>query len=150
VSLSPTADAKAKNYDGVTALELAAQSGNAEIAHELITHGADLNAKDNGGETALIVAKRGAQRHPANVEIARELIAHGADLNAKNNSGETALIVAMRGALSDPANVEIERELIAHGADVNEKSFNETPLRRAKQIQRAETARELQRAGGKD
>lgn len=55
---------------------------NLVILPAMLAAGADPNAVDNEGNTALHVAP-----HPILVEA---LLAHGADLNAQNNAGETA------------------------------------------------------------
>jgi ankyrin repeat protein len=61
------------------------------VVKELIKAGADLNRKDNGGQTALIAAT--SRRHQT---IARDLIEAGADLNAFDNCGNTALMEAAK------------------------------------------------------
>ena len=78
----------------------------------LITAGADVNAKDKDGWTALMPAA--GNGHPECVE---KLIAHGADVNARSNNGWTALNWA-----ADAGRTECVEKLIAHGADVNAKS----------------------------
>jgi ankyrin repeat protein len=52
--------------------------------------GADVNAKDQEGRTALMYASKG--------EVAKILIEAGAELNAKDQKGETALLRASRGS----------------------------------------------------
>ena len=48
----------AKNRLGITALMRAAQNGQRDIVKALIEAKADVNAKNNDGDTALIVAQR--------------------------------------------------------------------------------------------
>jgi ankyrin repeat protein len=55
----------------------------------LISHGADVNAKNGGGLTALMIAA--AANQPALVSI---LIKAGADVGARDEKGETALSIA--------------------------------------------------------
>ena len=57
----------------------------------LIDAGADINAKDEAGSTALMVASEYGR-----TEIVKLLIAAGADVNAKNELGWTALMWASR------------------------------------------------------
>ncbi|MBE6463631.1 MAG: ankyrin repeat domain-containing protein, partial [Alphaproteobacteria bacterium] len=72
----------------------------------------DVNAKTNGGRTALIIAS-----HDGDKEIVELLIEKGADVNAKANGGSTALMRASRDGYTDVAEV-----LIQNGADVNQKN----------------------------
>jgi len=71
--------------------------------------GADVNAKDDYGDIALVIAAVGEY-----VEIVRELLERGADVNAKDDDGDTALICA-----AYEGHVEVVRELLERGADVN-------------------------------
>ncbi len=69
----------------------AAQYGETEKAKELILKGADVNTKDNAGQTALHEAS-----WKGYTEIAKLFITHGADINAKTSGGRTAEDVARR------------------------------------------------------
>ncbi len=76
-------------------------------------NGADVNVKDNDGQTPLFWAR--------NVDIAKVLINNGADVNAKDIYGQTPLFWAR--------NVDIAKVLINNGADVNAKDiYGRTPL----------------------
>ena len=66
-------DANIRDYDGRTALLLAAGQGNARLVELLIDRGALVNVDDRYGDTPLSAAKRG-QHH----EIARLLKERGA------------------------------------------------------------------------
>jgi ankyrin repeat protein len=66
-------------------LEAAARSDLIEVKN-LLEIGADVNAKDKSGITALMFASA-----DGNKDLAALLLAKGADVDAKNNNGETAL-----------------------------------------------------------
>ena len=90
----------------------AATNGNIKLVNELIIAGADVNANDNNGVTALMVASR--EGHTSCIEM---LVARGADVNAKNDSGMTALMYASQNEhseavkfLKESGAVEIEEE----------------------------------------
>jgi ankyrin repeat protein len=80
------------------------------LAKLLIFAGADLNARDNRGNTALMYSAR-----YGNTEIARLLISARANLNTSNDDdGSTALMLAARYG-----HTEIVRLLIQASADIN-------------------------------
>ena len=64
-----------------------AQGRYLEIIKHLIKSGANLNAKDNDGKTALMYAVDGIE----SLDIVKLLINSGADVNIKDNDGENAL-----------------------------------------------------------
>ena len=69
----------------------AAGLGNIEAVNQYLAAGADVNAKDSAGGTALHGAVfRGSK------EVAELLISNGADVNAKTKRGETPLDQAKR------------------------------------------------------
>jgi uncharacterized protein len=93
------------------------------IVQELIAAGADVNAVDERGNPALIVAVRDA----GNAVVVRGLLTAGARVNAKDENGDTALIAAVQEYL--PAgdeiiksalhrDLDVIRALLAAGADV--------------------------------
>ena len=55
----------------------------------LVKNGADVNARDNTGSTALMMAS-----YEGNVDVVKMLLENGADLNATEKSGKTALSIA--------------------------------------------------------
>ena len=111
----------------------AAVFGNIEAVKKHLAAGADVNAKNENGETPLHLAPT-----PPIVEL---LIAEGADVNAKSRSGLTSLHLAAIGNQK-----KIAELLIAAGADVNAKDEDGgTPL----DIAGAEIADLLRKHGGK-
>ena len=85
-----------------------------EFAKILIENGADVNAKNNKGETILDVVLETNHMHTI-----QWLIEKGADINAKNNKGETILDVAL-----ETNNMHTIQWLIEKGADINKKDSN--------------------------
>lgn len=71
----------------------AVKNNNLEKVKKYLQKGADKNAKDNEGNTALILAS--INDYP---EIVKLLIQAGADLTVRNNKGDTALIYAQRAS----------------------------------------------------
>ena len=56
-----------------------------DVVEQLIAKGADVNAKNEDNNTALIVASINGHK-----DVVEQLIAKGADVNAKNNYNQTA------------------------------------------------------------
>src|SRR5688500_17944316 len=83
--------ARATPRPDTVALLLAVREGKPDTVRTLIAAGADVNARDEAGNTALIEAARFGHE-----DIARNLIAARADVGVANNAGETALAVALR------------------------------------------------------
>jgi len=82
------ADINAKNWTGMSALARSIYDGRFETAKILLAKGADVESRDDSGDTPLILA---AQRNP---QLLRDLLDKGANANGKNNNLETALIHA--------------------------------------------------------
>lgn len=96
-----------RNHEGKTALFAAgadrsdaAADARVECVRLLVEAGADVNARDNDGNTPLLDTDF--------LGVQQELLAAGANVNARNNDGETALFRA------DPDTAAV---LIEHGAD---------------------------------
>ena len=62
---------------------LASDKGNLEAVKLLLDKGAEVNAKNKDGKTALLVA--------SNLEVVKLLLDKGADVNVKDKNGGTAL-----------------------------------------------------------
>jgi len=90
-----------------TELMRAALEGDMATVRAHLTRGAEVNAKDDKGRTALMFAV--INMH---ADIAGELLEHGADVNATANDGATALMLA--ASSGDTASV---RALVRKGAD---------------------------------
>ncbi len=129
----------------------AATRGDRGAVQRLLDKGADVNAKDGKGQTALYFAALSGHKEVAELlivnkadinagandgvtplqiavaaghrEVAELLIAKGADVNAKARSGFTALSFA-----ASLGRKELAELLIAKGADVDAKDGNITPL----------------------
>ena len=76
-----------------------------------LENGADVNAKDFLGNTALFLAVFGDRE---NLDIIKMLLKNGADVNATNNDGNTLL-----HELSYAPDLDIIKMLLENGADVN-------------------------------
>ena len=100
---------EARDAQGRTALLLATVLGDAVLAKNLVTAGANVNAQDNQRDSAYLLA--GAK---GDLAILRLTLAHGGDLRSTNRYGGTALIPA-----AEHSHTEAVRLLIAAGVDVN-------------------------------
>lgn len=78
-----------RHHNVNTKLVEAVDSGDLETVKNLLTDGADVNAREDDGTTALIWAAR-----YGSLEIVKALLLHGADVNAENKYGDTALSIA--------------------------------------------------------
>lgn len=109
-----------------TPLMWAADRGDLGQVKELLAGGANVNAIDQRGNSALIYAGKTFHR---NAEVVRSLISAGAAVNAKDNrKGATALIYATENG----AQLEVVQELLAGGAEVNARDDRgESPLMNA-------------------
>lgn len=107
-------DVKATNTIGRNALHEAASASEyapsrLPLVNALIEHGADVNAVDKNGTTALMIAA-----NLAHADVVKRLIAAGADIHARDDDGRTALMEAA-GSLDNQ--VEMVTVLLQRGAD---------------------------------
>jgi ankyrin repeat protein len=135
-------NAKDKNYDGITAIFVAVESGNIETVRILLDYGAKVNVRDAEKRTPLmrldsdampklvkLLLNYGAKinavdaegnnvlHHVAfnvNSEVLQTLIVEGADINAQNEDGQTPLMIA-----AEYENLNCVKALLDAGATVN-------------------------------
>jgi ankyrin repeat protein len=79
----------------MTALMLASIAGYIDVVKLLIDKGANVNAKNNNGWTALMLVSQIAHQM-SHIDLIELLIDKGADVNAKSNDGWTALKLAKK------------------------------------------------------
>ncbi|WP_262271930.1 MULTISPECIES: ankyrin repeat domain-containing protein [Microvirga] len=104
----------------------------------LLSRDADIDARDEAGRTALLIATHGNR-----IEVARVLIEAGADVNAKDRINDSPyLYAAARGYL------EILKMTLAHGADLKSTNrYGGTALIPAAERGHVDTVRTLIEAG---
>jgi len=98
-------------YDGFTLVD-ACTYGRVEVVEILIERGADIEGKDDYGDTPLIEASASGR-----VEVVEILVERGADIEAKDYYGNTPLLIA-----SMDEHVEVVKFLIESGADIEAKN----------------------------
>ncbi|KAI6755752.1 unnamed protein product [Fusarium graminearum] len=98
-------------YGGKSPLHTSAMHGNAESTRLLLEKGADIEAKDKTGWTALLIAATFS-----NHETLKLLLEKGADIEAKDKYGWTALLIAARFSKH-----KILELLLEKGADIEAK-----------------------------
>lgn len=105
-----------------TALDEAVKNGNRQMVRTLLDAGAEINARNSRGQTALMRLDTDASE-----ELVWDLVAAGAKINLRDEDGDTALILA-----ASWSKAEILRALTGAGARVNAKNkAGETALMKA-------------------
>jgi ankyrin repeat protein len=89
----------------------AAYSGSSSVIITLLENGADINAKNSLGYTALMIAA-----YKGNLTSINTLLDKGAEINAVNKEVETALLLASNEGQADAVKVLLDR-----GANINVK-----------------------------
>jgi ankyrin repeat protein len=126
-----------RDANGNTLLMNAAMYGRPELLSFLIEKGADVNATNNGGATALM-------RAAGDTAKIKLLVNKGANVNARSALGNTPLILAAR---ANPS-AEAVKLLIEHGAEVNAtNTFGATAIQTAAASGDLETVRILIKNG---
>jgi len=141
LSIQPELVSK-RDKRGRTPLYRAADEGNKDVVQMLLSHKADINAKNDMGETPLnwmisVGNKKGAE----------VLLSFNADVNAGNSRGYTPLHYT---AIMNRK--EIAELLLAHHADINARTGGGkggTPLDVAVMVKRNEMAELFRSHGGK-
>ena len=121
--------------EGRTALHWAAERGDAKLARLLISHGADVAARDDAREQPLHMTE--------NEQVAAALLAAGADPMARDSGDRTPLYHAR--------SADVAETLLKAGADVNDARARtrETPLHAAAASGRADVVKLLLRKGAR-
>ncbi len=152
-----------RDKDGHVPLSDAIIGNYTEIVEELFKAGANVNIKNNKGDTLVIYAM-----HQNNTDMAKRLIERGSDINAKDYEGDTPLILCIEDIddlITDMENMEevhaqqsnmpnlIKRNkefitfLINEGADVNAKNYNKHKTTALENTRDLEIAIQLIKAG---
>ncbi|MEP6717604.1 MAG: ankyrin repeat domain-containing protein [bacterium] len=104
---------------GTTALEHAVRNGNREMVQLFLSAGADVNNRDGGGQTVLMMLGE-----EATADLVWDLINAGAKVNQKDNEKNTPLIEA-----AGRNNIELVKTLLDAGAQIAARNDDgETPL----------------------
>ena len=98
-----------------------------KVVSLLLSRGADVNATDKVGQTALMKALTGHASEwkviGATTPIVRLLLAHGAKVNAKDQEGRTPLVILLSNW---DTQAELVQLLLSKGADVNARTKDAT------------------------
>lgn len=124
----------------ITPIIMAAQAGRTDVVRVLLEHGADVNAVEHSGKTALAYASGRDKK-----ELAELLLSHGAKpVKDGKSAGDALHSAALVG------NLGLVQRLLAedYPVDARDKS-GETPLHRAAAWGRVEAAEALLSAGAK-
>ena len=114
----PDANVRDKSTDS-NALEHAIQNANRDMVQVLLWAKADVNARNDSGQTVLMMLGE-----KITSDIVWDLINAGAKVNLRDNDGDTALIEAARSN-----NLDVLKTLLEAGAKVNAKNNDgQTPL----------------------
>ena len=94
IFLLPAIFAEASTKEKNVQLIQAAERGNLTDVQDALNDGADVNAKNDIGLTALMRASYCGYTNGNYAEVVKLLLDKGADVNIKTNEGKTALMIA--------------------------------------------------------
>jgi ankyrin repeat protein len=121
----------------------AVKSGDVESLRRMLAAGADVNLRDSGGATLLMLAS-----HDGNQTMDLALIEAGADVNASDEQGWTPLMKAAYNAEQNRGFADVVQALIDAGANVEAPiSYGIRPLMLAAGYGETAVAETLLRAG---
>lgn len=109
LALTQGMDIESVDDEGWTALCWAVNQGHFETTKVLVEHEANVNHKDNEGESVLMIA---IQAEEVDLELIKYLLDNGADIDAQDNIGWSALSHSVN--MDD---IEVSRFLLENGAD---------------------------------
>jgi len=103
----------------------AVKSKNIDLVKELLDKGANIEVKNEKGQTPLFIATRYSGTESSN-EIVKLLLDRGANIEAKTYNENTPLAMSVINTRSE-SNIETVKLLLKYGADINSKN-NKTEL----------------------
>lgn len=107
----------ANSRKGVTPLHVAVYEGHDKFVKEIVSRGANVNARTKTNLTALHIAALFGRE-----DVLHFLVESGADVNAKDKEGATPLMKALTHIVTEDVTFNIVKHLIEHhNADVNVK-----------------------------
>eukprot|EP00090_Calanus_glacialis_P006389 TRINITY_DN14984_c0_g1_i1.p1 TRINITY_DN14984_c0_g1~~TRINITY_DN14984_c0_g1_i1.p1 ORF type:complete len:379 (+),score=69.40 TRINITY_DN14984_c0_g1_i1:165-1139(+) len=112
----------ARNWNGVTALGVAAMASRINIVENLLIAGAEVNSRDNEGNSIIMncIATEESSTPSINPQSLLQLLKAGADPNIKNKNGVFPLIsLAEKDSEAQEANAKWIRLLLENGAKVD-------------------------------
>ena len=108
-------------------LRLVARNDLQGVKYQVLKKGANVNAKDKDGKTALMLIYQDGNISSI-LEVAKFLVEQGANVNAKDKDGKTALMLWDRrsevGIIGGKDDLEMIKFLIEKGTDLNAKDKN--------------------------
>jgi ankyrin repeat protein len=130
---------------GRTPLMIVSAYGTRTQVRELLLRGAEVDARDVDGNSALM----DVAESPDVQGVVQELIAAGAEVNARDHGGRTPLIHAVMGSLAASDSTMVLEVLLRAGADLNAKdNAGMTALRWAREILKDQKVARVLRSRG--